>query len=81
MEILTILNTSPMDAEVTFCYLNDSKGDTFLLDPPLMNLKAGESSSLRIWAYPKNSMEYSDTLVCCCKENPEPIEFKVNLSP
>ena len=41
-EKLTILNTSPIEAEMSFCYLDDSKGDCFMLDPPMMNLKPGE---------------------------------------
>ena len=42
METLTIKNTSPLDADITFCFLHDSKGDTFLLDPPSMMLKPSE---------------------------------------
>jgi hydrocephalus-inducing protein len=42
MEKLVILNTSPLDAEITFCFLNDSKAETYLLDPPNMTLKPGE---------------------------------------
>lgn len=42
-ETLTIQNTSPLEADVTFCFLEDSKGETFLLDPPSMLLKSGES--------------------------------------
>lgn len=41
-EKLTILNTSPIEAEISFCYLDDSKGDCFMLDPPNMTLKPGE---------------------------------------
>lgn len=41
-EKLTILNTSPLEAELSFCYLDDSKGDCFMLDPPTMTLKPGE---------------------------------------
>jgi hypothetical protein len=42
MEKINIVNSSPLDAEVTFCFLNDSKGDTYLLDPPSMSLKPSE---------------------------------------
>jgi hydrocephalus-inducing protein len=42
VEKINIVNTSPLDAEVTFCFLNDSKGDTYLLDPPSMSLKPSE---------------------------------------
>lgn len=33
---------------------------------------------LSIWAYPKTPGHYDDTLVCCIKENPEPVLFKVS---
>lgn len=30
-----------------------------------------------MWAYPKVPGTYEDALVCCVKENPEPITFKL----
>lgn len=33
---------------------------------------------LTIWAYPKTPGQYEDTIVCCIKENPEPVLFKVS---
>jgi len=32
---------------------------------------------LNIWAYPKMPGTYEDALVCCIKENPEPVIFKI----
>lgn len=32
---------------------------------------------LRVWAYPKHAMTYEDSVVCCIKENPEPVIFKL----
>ncbi|XP_013405663.1 hydrocephalus-inducing protein [Lingula anatina] len=78
MEKMTIMNTSPLDADISFCYYNDSKAETFLLDPPTMLLKPGESQELSIWAYPKTAGFYEDTIVCCIRENPEPVTFKVS---
>lgn len=43
MEKIKIHNTSPLEADISFCFLTDSKADTFLLDPPAMQLKPGES--------------------------------------
>ena len=48
-----ILNTSPLDADVSFCFLQDSRAEAYLLDPPTMLLKPGQSEELTIWAYPK----------------------------
>lgn len=33
---------------------------------------------LKIYATPKEPRQYIDTLVCCVKENPEPITFKIS---
>ncbi|CAD5117498.1 DgyrCDS6267 [Dimorphilus gyrociliatus] len=77
MEILTISNTSPMFAQVSFCFRYDSKADTYLLDPPTMELKPGASQTLCIWAYPKEKGEFRDELVCCIRDNPEPVRFKL----
>ena len=41
-EKLTICNTTPLEAEVTFCYQHDNNAATFILDPPSMVLKPGE---------------------------------------
>ena len=30
-----------------------------------------------IWAYPKMQGIYEDALICCVKENPEPVIFKL----
>ena len=79
-ETLTIQNASPLDAEVSFCFLDESfeKADTcFFLEPNELLLKPNESKQLRIFATPKETKLYEDTLVCCVKENPEPILFKV----
>lgn len=77
MEKITICNTSPLEADISFCYLDDSKGETFLLDPPALVLKPGESQPLTIWAYPRHEGHYEDKIVCCIRENPEPVVFKV----
>ncbi|GFS07093.1 hydrocephalus-inducing protein-like [Elysia marginata] len=55
METFTILNTSPLEADISFCFLNDSKGETYLLEPPSMLLKPGQSEKLSVWAYPKTA--------------------------
>jgi hydrocephalus-inducing protein len=33
---------------------------------------------LKIFATPKDIKLYSDTLICCIKENPEPVTFKIS---
>ncbi|XP_068693384.1 hydrocephalus-inducing protein homolog [Montipora foliosa] len=78
MEIIVICNTSPLDADISFCFQNDSTAATFILDPPNMKLKPGESQNLTLWAYPKTPGFFEDAVVCCIRENPEPVVFKIS---
>ncbi|XP_078400892.1 hydrocephalus-inducing protein homolog [Cetorhinus maximus] len=39
-EIIRIVNTSPMVADVSFCFQHDVKAVTYLVDPPTMTLEA-----------------------------------------
>ena len=43
METIVICNTSPLEADVNFCFQQDSTAVTFIIDPPNMKLKPGES--------------------------------------
>lgn len=35
------------------------------------------TQDLNIWAYPMVPNHYEDAIVCCVRENPEPVVFKV----
>ncbi|NXS73554.1 HYDIN protein, partial [Pandion haliaetus] len=76
-EKITILNVTPLEAEVRFFFERDLKADTFLLDPPSMRLKPHEKQELSIWAYPTSAGLVEDNLICCIKENPEPVVFRL----
>lgn len=111
-EKITILNSSPLEAEVFFCFQHDIKANTYLLDPPTMMLKPSEKQvgdkqvsqsqkiwepfsplnecpilslllsgvpcqELSIWAYPTAPGIFDDSIVCCVKENPEPVVFRI----
>ncbi|EDV21657.1 uncharacterized protein TRIADDRAFT_30117, partial [Trichoplax adhaerens] len=78
MERLTIQNTSPLDVDVQFCFQHDNQAVTFLIDPSRLYLKPYESKELTIWAYPKSPGRFEDTLVCCIRENPEPVMFRIS---
>lgn len=43
MEKIVVCNTSPLETDVSFCFQQDSTAATFILDPPSMKLKPGES--------------------------------------
>lgn len=42
MEKFIMCNSSPLDADVSFSFLSDVKGETYLLDPPTMQLRPSE---------------------------------------
>lgn len=67
-----------MEAEVYFCFLQDNKRETFMLDPPSMTLAPDESKKLSVWACPRQPGHFSDAVVCCIRENPETVIFKIN---
>ncbi|XP_073420455.1 hydrocephalus-inducing protein-like [Dendrobates tinctorius] len=77
MEKVTICNVSPLESDVTFCFQYDMKAATFILDPPTMSLKPGEKQELSLWAYPTAPGVFDDNIVCCIKDNPEPVIFHV----
>uniref|UniRef100_A0A4X2JPP9 HYDIN axonemal central pair apparatus protein n=1 Tax=Vombatus ursinus TaxID=29139 RepID=A0A4X2JPP9_VOMUR len=77
MEKLTILNNSPLTAEVTFIFQYDIKASTYILDPPSMTLKPNEKQVLSVWAYPTAVGVFDDAIICCIKENPEPVIFRI----
>ncbi|XP_072278793.1 hydrocephalus-inducing protein-like [Pyxicephalus adspersus] len=77
MEKLTIHNVSPMESEVSFCFQHDIKAATFILDPPTITLKPNEKQELYIWAFPTAPGLFDDNIVCCIKDNPEPVLFHV----
>uniref|UniRef100_A0A8D0GGN3 HYDIN protein n=1 Tax=Sphenodon punctatus TaxID=8508 RepID=A0A8D0GGN3_SPHPU len=76
-EKITILNVSPLEAEVFFCFQHDTKAITYLMDPPTMMLKPNEKQELTIWAYPTATGIFEESIVCCIKENPEPVVFRI----
>ncbi|KAJ7312066.1 hypothetical protein JRQ81_006401 [Phrynocephalus forsythii] len=77
LERITIFNNSPLEAEVHFFFQHDSKAITYLLDPPSLTLKPSERQVLTVWAYPTASGIFEDSIVCCIKENPEPVTFRI----
>ncbi|KAJ8785780.1 hypothetical protein J1605_006740 [Eschrichtius robustus] len=78
METLTILNSSPMVVEVSFCFQNDVKANTYFLEPVNMILKPSEKQKLNVWAYPTAVGVFEDSIVCCIKESPKPAVFKLS---
>ncbi|ESO12293.1 hypothetical protein HELRODRAFT_62889 [Helobdella robusta] len=78
VERLNIMNISLFTAEVSFAFHRDDKEEVFMLHPPFMVLASGEKKELFLWAYPKANGLIEDTLVCCVKDNPQPVLFKIS---
>ncbi|KAL0967855.1 hypothetical protein UPYG_G00258380 [Umbra pygmaea] len=76
MEQLVIHNNSPLDADIHFCFQHDIKATTYLLDPPNITLKPNQRQELTVWAYPTSQGPIEDSVVCCIKDNPEPVIFR-----
>ncbi|XP_016156610.1 PREDICTED: LOW QUALITY PROTEIN: hydrocephalus-inducing protein-like [Ficedula albicollis] len=76
-ESVTILNNSPVDAEVQFSFENDGEAETFVLDPPNMTQKPEEKQELTIREYPTSHGFLEDRLICCVEKNPEPVVFSL----
>ena len=61
-------NTSPLDADISFCFQVDSKAETFLLEPPTMQLKPGQQEvsncHLAYTNTAKDSLLYYSLLHC-----------------
>ncbi|XP_029465095.1 hydrocephalus-inducing protein homolog [Rhinatrema bivittatum] len=77
MEKIIIFNNSPIITEVFFCFQHDMKATTFILEPPYMTLNPNEKQELCVWAYPTTTGLIEDNIVCCIKNNPEPVIFKI----
>ncbi|KAG7229797.1 hypothetical protein INR49_012446 [Caranx melampygus] len=77
-ERLVIHNNSGLEAEVQFRFQEDTQATTYLLDPPTMTLKPDQKQELTVWAYPTQVGQIKDSIVCCIKDNPEPVI--INLS-
>lgn len=61
METLSILNVSPLDAEVSFCFLEDTNDKTdscFFLEPSEFSLKPYEAKVKYLLTYRVNKNSY-----------------------
>ncbi|XP_064020126.1 hydrocephalus-inducing protein homolog [Pogoniulus pusillus] len=76
-EKFTICNVSPWEAEVHFSFEQDGCGNTFVLEPACMKLGPYEKQELRVCAYPTAVGLVQDRLICCIKDNPEPVVFQL----
>lgn len=57
-----------------------SKRRTFYVEPETLDLAIGETTEVRVWAFPTEVKEYKDTLIACLTDNPRPVLFPVSCS-
>jgi hydrocephalus-inducing protein len=62
-EKLHIQNSGLLLAHVDFMFQKDTTQSCYLLSPPTMTLKPGESQDLTVWAYPKIVGVFDDAVV------------------
>ncbi|KAI9203105.1 uncharacterized protein BJ171DRAFT_600257 [Polychytrium aggregatum] len=76
--ILTITNATTNDIKIHFSLKHDVKSDVFFYEPAIMDLGPQQTLPFTLWAYPRSSNTFEDTLICCVRDNPEPYLFKVS---
>ena len=47
----------------------------FFVDEPSVVLEEGETKEVRVWAFPPATEIYSNSLIVCVSNNPEPLKF------
>lgn len=57
-----------------------SKRKTFYVEPETVELAIGETTEIRVWAFPTEVKVYKDTLIACLTDNPRPVLFPVSCS-
>lgn len=57
-----------------------SKRKTFYVEPETLELAIGETTEVRVWAFPTEVRVYKDTLIACLTDNPRPVLFPVSCS-
>ncbi|KAJ3036631.1 hypothetical protein HDV00_002527 [Rhizophlyctis rosea] len=75
---MNIINPGTQEIKVNISMKNDVKGDVFFFEPSTMDIPAGQTQTLSIWAYPRNHNHCEDAVVVCVKDNPEPYLFKIS---
>lgn len=53
---------------------------TFYVEPETVELAIGETTEVRVWAFPTEVKVYKDTLIACLTNNPRPVLFPVSCS-
>lgn len=76
---MTIRNPRTYAITVHSALEKDASFATFHVDPPTMQIAAGETQQLRVFAYPKDAKHYEDTLVMTTRDNPDAFSCSVHV--
>lgn len=77
-DVLRISNNGRYKAQVDMSYASPASEDAsgvFFVDPPTMELEEGETKEIKVWAFPRKSIDYESTLVICTSNNPLSLKF------
>jgi len=79
--VARLLLKNPSEAPITISagLENDSSFVCFTAEPQEFTIPAGEDYTLRVWAYPKETIPYQDRLILCVKDNPQPVIYNVSV--
>lgn len=82
-ERFRITNNGDFEVDVDFgiggTATSGEGGDTvFSVEPERLQLAAGDTEEITVWAFPQEAEQFDDTVVCCVKDNPGVVEFPVS---
>ncbi|KAL7682586.1 putative immunoglobulin-like, hydrocephalus-inducing [Plasmopara halstedii] len=77
VEVFRISNSSqyPIYVELVLKLEHDN---TFAVFPRALELKENDTSNVMVWANPSKNGLQENSLICCIRDNPEPVEFRIN---
>lgn len=77
VEVLRISNNGKYKCTVDFCFedANEESKGIFSVDPKVLEIEEGETKDISIWAFPNAVKEYSNNLIACVSDNPQPLIF------
>ena len=77
-ETFRISNSGRTKMHVDFVFQTQADAaPTFFAEPQSLDLEEGETKSVVVWAFPSEPRLYSDSLVCCIEDNPDPERFPI----
>lgn len=77
VEIFRMSNNSKTSIILEFT-MEKEHDNTFAVFPPAFELKESDTSDVMVWACPSENGLHENSLICCIKDNPEPVKFHIS---